>query len=83
MPQRILADDWSDYDNKKKKGVDARFFSCEEQWERDYLINKIMKIYPSKNRAQIVSAINSCCVSADMPSNKPRTQFVACVMSKI
>lgn len=83
MPHRILADDWSDYDNKKKKGVDARFFSCEEQWERDYLINKILKHYPYKTKDAIAKAISSCCSSPSMPSNKPRKQFVECVMSKL
>jgi hypothetical protein len=47
MPQRILNEDWSDYDNRKLKGVDARYFSCEEEWERNYLVRKIRKFYRS------------------------------------
>ncbi len=26
MPQRVLSEDWSDYDNKKKKGVELPIF---------------------------------------------------------
>lgn len=46
MPQSILNEDWSEYDNKKKKHVDARYFSCEESWEREYLTRKIRRLYP-------------------------------------
>ena len=81
MPQRILHDDWSEYDNKKKKWEDRFFFSCEESWEVDYLVSKIKKIYPLKTDAAIRAAIASCC--KEVPGNKPREKFVNCVMSKL
>lgn len=81
MPQRILNEDWSDYDNKKKKGVDSRFFSCEENWEVDYLVDKIRKHEPYKTRDAILSAIRSCC--KDIPAPRPRDKFVRCVMNKL
>ena len=44
MPELVL-EDWSEYDNKKVRGPqDARFFSCEEEWEVIYLINKIQNM---------------------------------------
>lgn len=81
MPQRILNEDWSEYDNKKKKWQDRFFFSCEESWEVDYLVAKIRKVYPLKSEASIRAAISSCCSS--MTGNKPRDKFVQCVMSKL
>ncbi len=33
MPQRILSEDWEDYDNRKiRDSRDSRYFSCEEPW---------------------------------------------------
>lgn len=81
MPDKILNDDWSDYDNKKKKAEDRLFFSCEETWEVEYLVNKIKRIYPSKTGATIRAAITSCC--KEIPANRPREKFVRCVMSKL
>ena len=81
MPERILNDDWSDYDNKKKKGADRLFFSCEESWEVDYLVAKIRKIYPLKSESAIRAAITSCC--KEIPAPRPRDKFVRCVMGKL
>jgi hypothetical protein len=81
MPQRVLNEDWSDYDNKKKKYVDRFFFSCEEDWEVDYLVAKIRKVYPLKSEVSIRAAVLSCC--KEIPGNKPRDKFVQCVMSKL
>lgn len=81
MPQRILNEDWSDYDNRKLKGVDARYFSCEEEWERNYLVRKIRKFYPQYSETAIQAAIASCC--KQVPAPRPRKQFVECVMSKL
>jgi hypothetical protein len=77
----ILNESWSDYDDKKKKGVDSRFFSCEEQWERDYLKRKIKRLFPSLNEISIEAAIGSCCTEISAP--RPRKQFVECVMRKL
>ncbi|KYP14145.1 hypothetical protein [Flavihumibacter sp. CACIAM 22H1] len=81
MPEKILKEDWSDYDNKKKKWVDRFFFSCEEVWEIDYLVSKIRKVYPSISETAIRTAIASCC--KEVPANRPREKFVRCVMSKL
>lgn len=80
MPHRVLNEDWSDYDNRKKKGVDSYFFSCTESWEEDYLVKKIQKHY-ALPEAKIRSAIKECCNT--VPGNKPRDKFVQCVMSKL
>jgi hypothetical protein len=80
MPHRVLNEDWSDYDNKKKKGVDARDFSCEEDWEVDYLVAKIKK-HLSKTEVEIRDAIAQCCKSIKPP--RPRQEFVKCVFNRL
>lgn len=78
---KILDEDWSDYDNPKKKKGDAKFFSCDEDWEVDYLVKKILKHYPNIGEDKIRAAIAQCCKS--VPGNKPRDKFVACVMDRL
>jgi hypothetical protein len=77
MPHRILNEDWSDYDNRKKI-EDRLFFSCEEAWEVDYLLDKIRKYVPHKTDAEIRQAILSCCT--EIPAPRPRNTFVTCLM---
>jgi hypothetical protein len=79
--QTILNEDWSDYDNKKKKGTDAKFFSCNEDWEVDYLKQKIKKAFPGLSESFILDAIASCCDR--VPAPRPRKAFVECVMIKL
>lgn len=81
MPERILNEDWSEYDNKKKIYTDRFFFSCEESWEVNYLVSKIRKNYPAKSESAIRAAITSCC--REIPAPRPREKFVRCVMNKI
>ena len=81
MPQRILNEDWSDYDNRKKVYVDRFFFSCEEDWEVDYLVRKIKKVLPLKSDEDIRNAIISCCKM--VPAPRPRQRFVECVMGRL
>jgi hypothetical protein len=82
MPLKgILDEDWSEYDNKKKKEQDRKFFSCDEEWEQDYLIKLIRKKHPEQNRDEILRAIVLCCKS--VPAPRPRKEFVACVMKRL
>lgn len=81
MPQRILNEDWKDYDDRKIRGrEDAAFFSCEEPWEVDYLVKKIRK-YKNNSETEIRNAIAACCKT--VPAPRPRKAFVECVMSKL
>jgi hypothetical protein len=81
MPQRVLNEDWSDYDNRKKRWEDRFFFSCEETWEVDYLIRKIQKHEKYKTETAIRQAIAACC--KEIPAPRPRDKFVRCVMGKL
>jgi hypothetical protein len=81
MPQHVLNEDWSDYDNRKKRYADANFFSCTESWEREYLVQKIRKVHRQYSENAIITAINSCCREVGAPH--PRKAFVECVMKKL
>lgn len=79
--QRILNEDWSDYDNRKKPWEDRHYFSCEESWEVDYLVSKTKRHYPNVTEQTIRNAIASCCRT--VPAPRPRARFVECVTSKL
>lgn len=79
--QSILNEDWEDYDDRKKKKEDRIYFSCDEEWEIDYLVKKIHKRYPSIETDRIRAAIGQCCNS--VPAPRPREKFVECVMKRL
>jgi hypothetical protein len=79
--EKITESDWSDYDNLKKKKIDANFFSCGEKWEVDYLVKKIKEHFPFIDEFRIRSAIGYCCASVE--GNKPRKEFVSCVLQSL
>lgn len=81
MNMNVLNEDWSDYDDRKKKREDARYFSCEEDWEVDYLVKKLKKYYPNKTDSEIRIAIYSCCETVRAP--RPRKEFVECVTGRL
>ena len=77
----ILEEDWEDYDDRKKKKDDRLFFSCQESWEIDYLVDKIHKNFPKVTKEQIGNAIKQCCNTVAAP--RPRKTFVECVMKRL
>lgn len=79
--EKILNEDWEDYDDRKKKKGDSKFFSCDEDWEISYLVEKIHKNFPNVTTDKIREAIKQCCQT--VPGNKPREKFVACVMDRL
>lgn len=81
MPEKVLQDDWSAYDNRKRRRADRFFFSCGEPWELNYLADKILKIYPSISEQAIRNAIDSCCKKMERP--RPRDKFVRYVMHQL
>lgn len=76
-----ILENWSDYDDRKKKYADARFFSCTESWEVDYLVKKVKETSSSLSEASIRKAIEECCRSLRAPY--PRDQFVRCVVQRL
>jgi hypothetical protein len=78
--ERVL-ENWEDYDNKKLRGVDARYFSCEEEWEVNYLVDKIFKSFNGVTKAAIKNAIIACCETVRAP--RPRKEFVKCILQRL
>ena len=82
MPGNVLNENWSDYDNRKiRDRRDAKDFACTEDWEINYLIVKIRKVYPVYTEEAIRSAIRACCKGVSAPH--PRSSFVECVMKRL
>ncbi len=79
--RHVLNEDWSTYDDRKNRLEDRLFFSCEEDWEMEYLIGKIIKTHPAVSRDAIREAMRACCLH--VPAPRPRTKFVECVMSQL
>jgi len=81
MAHAVLNEDWSYYDDKKKKLGDSSDFACTERWEVDYLVDKLKKHFPKKEEAAIRSAIEACCKQVGAPH--PREKFVDCVVKRL
>jgi hypothetical protein len=80
MSLSIILQDWSAYDDRKKEG-ESNVFSCEDNWEVEYLIERIISVHPTKNRLQVQLAINSCCYWIQAP--RQRSQFIECVLRRL
>lgn len=81
MSLKLVLEDWSDYDDRKKRIQDAHFFACTEKWEADYLTARIRKVYPFLNALAIADAITQCCRSVKAPH--ARHPFVECVLKRL
>ncbi|MGB8194315.1 MAG: hypothetical protein WCF67_20455 [Chitinophagaceae bacterium] len=82
MLQSILNEDWADYDNKKIKDIrDGSKFSCEEDWEVDYVVKKLKKHLPEKSADEIKTAIKLCCTKISAPHSRER--FITCVIENL
>jgi hypothetical protein len=71
MLDKILSEDWSDYDSRKKDNADN--FSCED-WELEYLTKKIMQLYPEYPERLVKRAISISCKEMKQP--RTRKSFV-------
>lgn len=79
---QILNIDWVDYDKRKSRENKSNAnFSCEAEWEVNYLVSKIRKVYPHFREQNIIKIIHECCQS--MPAPRLRTEFVHRVMKNL
>jgi hypothetical protein len=66
---------WEDYDKEKMfRGEDKDYFSCEDNWEVNYLKNKIIEEHPYMDEKIILFAIHF--TWANSPSSKRRIDFI-------
>ena len=72
---------WSNVDNKHKKKYDKNFVSCEEAYEKKFIIDIISEEFPKLNKPAIEKAVDSCCISIKAP--RPRGEFINCIKRKL
>jgi len=72
---------WTTVDDKHKKKFDKEFVSCEEAYERKYVIDTIMEEFPYFNRVSVERAVEHCCKTIKSP--RPRKAFLDCVKDNI
>jgi hypothetical protein len=80
LSETILKGDWSEYNLKKTRHIDRLLFNCDEDWEIDYLIDKIRQ-YGSWPELKIRQAINLACYEELQP--RPRGSFIRCVVKML
>lgn len=72
---------WTNVDDKHKKKYDRHFVSCEEQHEREYVINTILEEFPYFKRESVTRAVEHCCKTVRAP--RERKAFLDCVKNNI
>lgn len=72
---------WINVDDKHKKKYDRNFVSCEEQYEREYVINTILEEFTYFKRESVTRAVEHCCRTMSAP--RERKAFLDCVKNHI
>jgi hypothetical protein len=72
---------WNNVDDKHKRRFDRNFVSCEEAYEKKYIIDTIMEEFPYFNRNNVGRVVDHCCQI--MRSPRPRKEFLDCVSKNI
>ena len=72
---------WTNVDDKHKKKYDRLFVSCEEPYEKEYIINTIMEEFPFLKRESVERAVEHCCKK--IPAPRERGRFLQCVADNI
>lgn len=72
---------WNNIDDKHRKKYDRNFVSCEEPYERKYMVDIIMEEFPYFDRISIERAVNHCCKIISSP--RDRQIFLKCVVDHI
>ena len=76
----IIKGDWSEYNSKKPRQIDRLLFTCEEDWEIDFLVKKIRE-HGDWAEEHIRQAINLACYEELKP--RPRGSFIRCVIKML
>lgn len=72
---------WQNVDDKHKKRYDRNFVSCDESYERKYVIDTILEEFPFFNRTSVERAVDHCCKTIRAP--RERKAFLNCVKDNI
>ena len=78
MTVYYILQNWKEYDVRKRgSGMDPRFFNCLENWEIDFLIERIQQIYNFISENVIRIAISKAC---EENLTRQRENFVTAVL---
>ncbi len=72
---------WEQVDDKHKKKFDKNFVSCEEPYERKYIIDTITEHFPYASRSRVEQAITHCCKTIRAP--RDRKAFLKCLADNL
>ncbi len=73
---------WEQIDDKHKRQFDAKFVSCDEDYEKEYLKKLILDSFPGVyTEKQIDAAISHCCKA--IPAPRPRSTFMTCLKNEL
>lgn len=72
---------WNNVDNKHKLKYDRNYVSCEEYYEREFIINTILYEFPNYSKERVKAVIENCCRT--IPAPRDRVQFLRCVQSHL
>lgn len=72
---------WTTVDDKHKKRFDRDFVSCEETYERRFIIDTILEHFPWLTHAQVSAAVDHCCKT--IPAPRPRDRFIQCLKRQL
>ena len=71
---------WYNQDDKKKKVIDRLYVSCDEDYEIDYLVDKIVNEL-GVDRYLAERAVNACC--DEVPAPRSRDAFWECLKDEL
>ncbi len=72
---------WDKVDDKHKKKYDRDYVSCEESYERRYVIDTILEHFPHLTRVKVEQAVDHCCRTIRAPQQQKI--FLKCVENNI
>jgi transcriptional regulator CtsR len=79
MTVYYILQNWKEYDVRKRgSGMDPRIFNCLENWEIDFLVERIQHIYTFISDSVIRKAIVKACEKENV--TRQRENFVSAVL---
>ena len=80
--QKILKDDWTQYEAKKVRlQQEVQEFLSEEDWEVEYLINLLYKYFPKHSKYALMKVVIQC--GMIKYGKCQREDFIKLILSKL
>lgn len=72
---------WEQIEEKHKVEFEKAFVSCDDEYEKHYIINLIQSEFVTLKRGEVLAAVEEC--YKNMPAPRQRTKFLAAVAAKL